>query len=145
MNAHASFLLAVALASCAASAQAQPYPSKPIKVIVPYSAGGVVDVIARAVGERMSQTMGQPSVVENRVGAAGGIGTEAVARIRHQLLEHDVPDVCPRRWYHRFRVDRAPRQIQPTRHAEEPIRFDIELAQEPRDARRPHRRERPSG
>jgi tripartite-type tricarboxylate transporter receptor subunit TctC len=68
------------LSALACNATAQPYPSKPIKVIVPYSAGGVVDVIARAVGDRMSQTMGQPSVIENRVGAAGGIGTEAVAR-----------------------------------------------------------------
>ena len=61
-------------------AQAQSFPSKPIKIIVPYSAGGVVDVIARSVGERMTQTTGQPNVIENRVGAAGGIGTEAVAR-----------------------------------------------------------------
>ena len=70
---------ALAAAFCT-NAFAQAFPSKPIKVIVPYSAGGVVDVIARTVGERMSQAMGQPSVVENRVGAAGGVGTEAVAR-----------------------------------------------------------------
>lgn len=60
----ASLLLATA-------AHAQPFPSKPIKIIVPYTAGGVVDVIARSVGERMAQTTGQPNVVENRVGAAG--------------------------------------------------------------------------
>jgi len=66
---------------CAAGlAQAQPFPSKPIHVIVPYPAGGVVDVIARSVGERMTQTTGQPNVVENKVGAAGSIGTEVVAR-----------------------------------------------------------------
>ena len=67
-----------AVITCAA--QAQGYPSKPIRVVVPYPAGGVVDVIARSVGERMAQTIGQPSVVENKVGAAGSIGTEAVAR-----------------------------------------------------------------
>lgn len=68
------------LAAASAAAQAQGYPSKPIRVVVPYPAGGVVDVIARSVGERMAQTIGQPSVVENKVGAAGSIGTEAVAR-----------------------------------------------------------------
>lgn len=72
-------------------------------------------------------------------------GSEVVARIRHQLLEHDVPDVCPRRWYHRFRVDRAPRQMHRAEHSGEPIRFNIELAPEPRDERRPHRRQRRSG
>ena len=70
---------ALAVAFCA-NAFAQAYPSKPIKVVVPYSAGGVVDLIARAVGDRMSQAIGQPSVIENRIGAAGAIGTEAVAR-----------------------------------------------------------------
>jgi tripartite-type tricarboxylate transporter receptor subunit TctC len=68
------------LALGAAAAHAQQFPAKPIKVIVPYPAGGVVDVIARSVGERMTQTTGQPMVVENRVGAASNIGTEAVAK-----------------------------------------------------------------
>lgn len=71
---------AVLLAAFTCAAQAQGFPSKPIRVVVPYPAGGVVDVIARSVGERMAQTIGQPSVVENKVGAAGSIGTEAVAR-----------------------------------------------------------------
>jgi tripartite-type tricarboxylate transporter receptor subunit TctC len=74
------FAYAMALLLLAAGATAQPFPSKPIHVIVPYPAGGVVDVIARSVGERMTQTTGQPNVIENRVGAAGSIGTEAVAR-----------------------------------------------------------------
>ena len=74
------FAFACLLIFCAGSATAQPYPSKPIKVVVPYPAGGVADVIARALGERMTQTIGQPSVIENRAGAAGAIGTEAVAR-----------------------------------------------------------------
>ena len=74
------FACASVLLAVAAVAHAQPFASKPIKIIVPYTAGGVVDVIARSVGERMAQTTGQPNVVENRVGAAGSIGTEAVAR-----------------------------------------------------------------
>ncbi len=64
----------------AAAAFAQAFPSKPIKIIVPYPPGGVVDVIARSIGEQMAKATGQPSVVENRVGAAGAIGTEVVAR-----------------------------------------------------------------
>jgi tripartite-type tricarboxylate transporter receptor subunit TctC len=71
---------ALLLLALAAQGVAQPYPSKPIRVIVPYPPGGVVDVIARSVGERMTQTIGQPSVIENRVGAASAIGTELVAR-----------------------------------------------------------------
>ena len=73
------WFLLLAVLACGA-AFAQPFPSKPIKVVVPYPPGGVVDVIARAIGERMSQNVGQPIVVENRTGAAGNIGTDAVAR-----------------------------------------------------------------
>ena len=67
------FACASVLLAVAAVAHAQPFASKPIKIIVPYTAGGVVDVIARSVGERMAQTTGQPNVVENRVGAAGSM------------------------------------------------------------------------
>src|SRR3954469_14658948 len=75
-----SIALAVMLVAAGGQAAAQAFPSKPIKVVVPYSAGGVVDVIARSVGEQMAKSTGQPNVIENRVGAAGSIGTEAVAR-----------------------------------------------------------------
>ncbi len=71
---------ALSFAAASAGALAQTYPSKPIRVVVPYPAGGGLDVIARSVGERMAQTIGQPSVIENKVGAAGSIGTELVAR-----------------------------------------------------------------
>ncbi|MCC6776477.1 MAG: tripartite tricarboxylate transporter substrate binding protein [Hyphomicrobiales bacterium] len=73
------WLLLLPLLLCQGVA-AQGFPSKPIKVVVPYPPGGVVDVIARLVGERMSQNVGQAVVVENRTGAASNIGTEAVAR-----------------------------------------------------------------
>jgi tripartite-type tricarboxylate transporter receptor subunit TctC len=72
--------LAAAATFFATGAFAQAFPSKPIKVVVPYSAGGVVDVIARAVGEQHARNTGQAVVVENRVGAASNIGTEAVAK-----------------------------------------------------------------
>lgn len=56
------------------------YPAKAIRIIVPYPAGGVVDSIARVVGERMGRQYGQPVVIENRAGAGGAIGTDFVAK-----------------------------------------------------------------
>jgi tripartite-type tricarboxylate transporter receptor subunit TctC len=68
-------LLAVAL-----SAQAQTYPSRPIRFVVPFPPGGATDIMARTLGARLQESLGQPVVVENRVGAAGAIGSEAVAK-----------------------------------------------------------------
>lgn len=56
------------------------FPSKPIRFIVPYAAGGTTDLVARTVGARMSQTLGQPVIIENRGGAGGNIGMDAVAK-----------------------------------------------------------------
>ncbi|HTN29080.1 MAG TPA: tripartite tricarboxylate transporter substrate binding protein [Burkholderiales bacterium] len=61
-------------------AAAQPYPAKPIKIIVPFPAGGIADVYARLIGARVGESWGQPVVVENRTGAGGNIGAEAVAK-----------------------------------------------------------------
>ena len=72
-------LLALALA-CPAGALAQPYPSKPVRLIVPYPAGTTPDIIGRALAERLQVSLGQPFVVENRSGAGGNIGAEAVAK-----------------------------------------------------------------
>lgn len=69
------------LAAVPAAAQDK-YPSRPIKVIVPYAPGGAVDIVARIVGEHMRQTLGQPIVVENKPGAFGIIGLEELARAR---------------------------------------------------------------
>jgi tripartite-type tricarboxylate transporter receptor subunit TctC len=55
------------------------YPSKPIKVVVPFPAGSTTDIIARAIADKMSQSMGQPLVIDNRGGASGTIGQQAVA------------------------------------------------------------------
>ena len=77
-----SFAMALAAASALAGAPAlaQPYPSQPIKFIVPFTPGTGMDTIARTVGPRLAQRLGQPVVVENRPGASGNIGAEAVAR-----------------------------------------------------------------
>ena len=56
------------------------YPDRPIRLIVPFAAGGNADIVGRLVGERISHALGQPVVMENRGGAGGGIGAEAVAR-----------------------------------------------------------------
>jgi len=63
----------------AAHAQAA-YPNKPITIVVPFSAGGATDILARVVGQYMSRDLGQPVIVDNRAGAGGNIGTQAVAR-----------------------------------------------------------------
>jgi tripartite-type tricarboxylate transporter receptor subunit TctC len=60
-----------------ASAGAQDYPTRPIKIIVPYPAGGITDVLPRLMQEFLTRRWGQPSVVDNRTGAAGNIGAEA--------------------------------------------------------------------
>jgi tripartite-type tricarboxylate transporter receptor subunit TctC len=62
------------------SAQAQNYPDRPVHLIAPFPAGGLADVLARAIGDEMSRTIGQPVVVENRAGAGGNVGAEVVAR-----------------------------------------------------------------
>jgi len=69
-------LLAIAFAS---AAQAQTYPDRPIRLIAPFPAGGLADVLARAVGDQMTKSLGQPVVVENRAGAGGNTGALAVA------------------------------------------------------------------
>jgi tripartite-type tricarboxylate transporter receptor subunit TctC len=68
------------LLALSASASGQDYPSKPIRMVVPFPAGGVVDFVARHIGQKMADSMGQAVVVENRVGAGGTIATEATAR-----------------------------------------------------------------
>jgi tripartite-type tricarboxylate transporter receptor subunit TctC len=65
---------------CGAAAQAQSYPDRPIRLIAPFPAGGLADMLARAVGDELSKSLGQPVIVENRTGAGGNVGAVAVAK-----------------------------------------------------------------
>src|SRR5882672_1022287 len=73
-------LLVLLLGLVAVAAQAQDFPGKPIKMIVPYAPGGLPDTMTRIIGPKMSESLGQQIVVENRPGAGGISGTEIVAR-----------------------------------------------------------------
>ena len=72
--------VAFALLAFATPAAAQDFPTKPIKLIVPFPPGGPNDIIARVVGAKMAELLGQPVVIDNRGGAGGVIGTDAVAK-----------------------------------------------------------------
>ena len=85
MRRTSSLIVAVALAPLAVlcsvtPALAQDYPAKPVKIIVPFAAGGPADVYARFLGQRLSEALGQPFVIEDRPGAGSVIGTDAVAK-----------------------------------------------------------------
>ena len=74
--------LALALGLVNISAQAQDFPSRPIQIIVPVAAGGGTDTLARLLGQRVQESLKQPVVIDNRLGAGGNIGAEAVARAK---------------------------------------------------------------
>src|SRR3954467_10253266 len=92
MNASYRRLILLALATGmtnTAAAQTQRYPTRPIRIIVPFAPAGGTDILARALGARLSESMGQTVVVENRPGANSIIGTDAVAKAApdgHTLL-----------------------------------------------------------
>ncbi len=73
-------LFGLMAAAAVFSASAQGYPSKPVRIIVPYAPGGTVDLVARVLAQSLSEQMGQPFIVENRAGASGVIGSDAVAK-----------------------------------------------------------------
>jgi tripartite-type tricarboxylate transporter receptor subunit TctC len=73
-------LLAVLACAFFGAAQAQTYPSKPIRLIVPYAAGGTSDILARQLGPKLSEAWGQPVVIENKTGANGNVGADFVAK-----------------------------------------------------------------
>jgi len=81
------------LAACAFGASAQSYPTRPVTLVVPFAAGGPTDVAARALGQAMEKSMGQPVVIENKVGAGGTLAVADVARATpdgYRILIHHI-------------------------------------------------------
>ena len=88
-----SVVLGLALATASSFAQPQPFPSKPIRIVVPFPAGGTTDIAARIVAQRMQESMGQPVLVENRGGAGGSLGADVVAKAApdgYTILMHNI-------------------------------------------------------
>jgi tripartite-type tricarboxylate transporter receptor subunit TctC len=86
-------ILAAILLAAAGAAGAQSWPSKPLKIIVPYPAGGTSDILARALSPGLQAALGQPIVVENKAGATGNLGADYVAKSApdgHTLLLADI-------------------------------------------------------
>ena len=80
MHAWMKWFAALTLAASSAAASAQAYPHKTIRMIVPFPAGGPTDIIARTVGQRLTESMGQAVVIDNRGGSGGNIGADIVAK-----------------------------------------------------------------
>ncbi|MDR2335505.1 MAG: tripartite tricarboxylate transporter substrate binding protein [Burkholderiaceae bacterium] len=79
---HTLIACAALLLAGTASAQDAAYPSRPVRIVVPYAAGGATDFIARTVGDRLAKALGQPFVIDNKAGAAGAIGAAEVSRAK---------------------------------------------------------------
>jgi tripartite-type tricarboxylate transporter receptor subunit TctC len=80
MTRYSGFLCMVALLACAPETTAQTYPSRAVRILIPFAAAGGTDILARALSQKMGESLGQPFVVENRAGANSIIATEAVAK-----------------------------------------------------------------
>src|ERR1043166_5955663 len=77
-----ALLLSAAISPAAAqtAAKGQTYPSRPVRIVLPYTPGGPADIVVRIVGQKLSESLGQPVVIDNRAGASGMIGSEIVAK-----------------------------------------------------------------
>ncbi len=74
------FLGGLSLALASAVAMAQPYPNKPVKLVVPFAPGGTTDIVARVIAEPLGKVLGQPVVVENKAGGGGVVGASETAK-----------------------------------------------------------------
>ncbi len=82
-------------AMAAGSARAQSWPTRPIRLIVPFPAGNAGDITARVMGEELSRRLGQPVVVDNRAGGSGAIGIQAVLQAPHDGYTLLVTSLSP--------------------------------------------------
>src|SRR5258705_7305689 len=102
---------AAALPAVPRIAWAQAYPSRPVRIIVGFPAGGATDIQARLMGQWLSDRLGQPFIVENRAGASGNIGTEAVAKAPadgYPLLQIVTPHAINAALYTNLNFDFVP-------------------------------------
>ncbi len=76
----AAVLCTILVISISLDADAQAYPSRPIRIVVPWAPGGSTDVLARLIAQKMTENWGQPAIVENKPGASGNIGSDFVAK-----------------------------------------------------------------
>jgi tripartite-type tricarboxylate transporter receptor subunit TctC len=112
---HALQAIALAVAMTGGSAMAQTWPSKPISLIVPFPAGGTTDVLARALAERLTQTLGQTVIVESKPGAGATLGADYVAKAKpdgYTLLvgavHHTIASSVYKKLPYDFQKDLAP-------------------------------------
>lgn len=101
-------LTAAALGMVATAASAQDYPDQPVKLVVPFPAGGTTDVLARALGQKLAEKIGQPVIIENKPGAGATIGAEYVARAKpdgYTLLMGAVHHTIATTFYRSLRYD----------------------------------------
>src|SRR5664279_2562366 len=99
---------AAALPAVPRLARAQAYPSRPARIVVGFTAGGATDIQARLMGEWLSDRLGQQFIIENRAGASGNIGTEAVAKAPadgYTLLQVGTPNVINAALYSNLNFD----------------------------------------
>lgn len=96
-NVRRTLVLATAMLSLAwvgvPAANAGPYPGKPIRLVVPFPAGGATDLMARSLGQKLGERLGQAVVIDNRAGAGGSLGAEAVA-----TAPRTATPCCSRPW-----------------------------------------------
>jgi tripartite-type tricarboxylate transporter receptor subunit TctC len=122
-------LLSAVLLACAGTAMAQDkYPSKPVKILVPYAPGGATDIITRVVGEQLRQSLGQPFVVENKAGAFGILALEEMAKSRadgYTLMVGNVSTnaITPVLYKDKFKIDFDKDVVSVTRMATLPSFF----------------------
>ena len=103
-----SFLAALALLALATQSVAQPYPSRSIRLVIPFAPGGLVDVPGRVLAQKLSEALGQPVVVENRAGAGSTIGADNVAKSKpdgHTLLMTSTTHVISANLYRALPYD----------------------------------------
>ena len=110
MQPYVRFVFFCVLTGLAFSSAAQDYPSRPVRVIDPFSPGGATDVLARVVGQKLSERLGQPFVVENRAGGGGHIGADLVVKSPpngYTLLVAGVPHAIGMTLYRKLPYDMA--------------------------------------